>query len=847
MFRVAIRSITARRWRLVSTAVAVIVGVSFIVGTSVLGTTLKGAVSGLIDETYQNIDAVVRNPGDEEYRRPLDLTLLGRVKDVSGVEGASGVVASPIQVASADGEALTSVTSLPTLLTAFTDVAKLQPRSLVDGQWPSGDNEAVIDKSLADAGSLSIGDSITVAAQTETVELTIVGLSGLPSGDSGATEQYVTVLTDVAQALSGITGSVDRIDVIAEGGIAQDALVASIQAKLPKTVEVISGDAFLAEQQGEAVDAVNIIEQAVGVFGWVALFVAVFVIQNTFAILVAQRMRELALLRAVGASRGQIISSILIEAATIGIVAGLLGVAIGYGLAIVPIKLIGGLVPIGTNPTLDVSTAVFGVGLAALTTILSALWPAIRASRIPPVAAMSAAPIDNSHLSMSRVLVGAITALAGVTAILIGRFANDFGDPMRWVGIGAALSLLGVIIGGPALVRPFMTGLGRIIRRVSPVSGRVGVANATRSPQRTAATAAALLIGITVVTVTAMFATAIRASFGDAFSSRLAGDLVVDSGVPGLGGLNPEIAARVKAVPGVGSSSPVRFAPTKVPGYEDLGGRAITLGVDSSQFFDLVTVGEITGDVSKMGPDDIAVPSTFAAARGWKLGDTVVLDLLGTGDVPLKIVAITEKPVFLDQTLVIDIKAFDRHVVPILHFDAYLYVGLEDGAKLEDVRELITTAVADQPTAKVLTPAEFAGVRVQRLDAALSLIFALLGLAVLVAAVGIWNTLQLSIVERRRELALTRAVGATRTQIRRMIAWEASAISLLGTGLGLAIGTAVGKALLDVLPGIKLSASLPATSLGYIALGGLLSGVLAAAIPARRAARSPVLDGLRTE
>ena len=260
MFRVAIRSITARRWRLVSTAVAVIVGVSFIVGTSVLGTTLKGAVSGLIDETYQNIDAVVRNPGDEEYRRPLDLTLLDRVKDVSGVEGASGVVASPIQVASADGEALTSVTSLPTLLTAFTDVAKLQPRSLVDGQWPSGDNEAVIDKSLADAGSLSIGDSITVAAQTETVELTIVGLSGLPSGDSGATEQYVTVLTDMAQDLSGISGSVDRIDVIAEGGIAQDALVASIQAKLPKTVEVISGDAFLAEQQGEAVDAVNIIE-----------------------------------------------------------------------------------------------------------------------------------------------------------------------------------------------------------------------------------------------------------------------------------------------------------------------------------------------------------------------------------------------------------------------------------------------------------------------------------------------------------------------------------------------------------------------------------------------------------
>lgn len=890
MLKVAWRSVVARRWRMISTALAVVVGIAFVTGTSVLGATLTQSVDALIDDSYRNLDAVLRGPGDEEYRAPIAESLVAEVAKIDGVASASSVVASPVQVA-ADDEPITSATALPTILYARADDDALSARTVVEGRWVNSASEATIDRSIAVAGKLDIGDTITVAAQTDTVGLTVVGITSVGDADSGATEQRVTVTRAEAQRLGGLTDQVDRIDVLGDESVSQTELARRIGAALAIPVadesstgatsdtsstadgdaalEVVTGETFLNEQQGEAADFVSIIEQAVSIFGWVALFVSVFVIQNTFTILVAQRLRELSLLRAVGARRRQIMFAVLIEAAVVGLVAGVIGVALGYVLAVIPIRLIGDLVPVGTWPTLPLAAALRGAVIGVVTTLVSALWPAIRASRTAPVAAMSSSYDDASHRDRWRGRIGAVAAVAAIGLAIYSSNGAQAGDRVLYVGLAAGALMATLIVLGPILVRPYAALTGRLVRRVSPNSGRLGIANARRAPRRTAATASALLIGVTVVTVTAMFANSVRTQFAEIFGNRLTGDLVIDSGSPGLGGLGPDIVEQVRQVDGVAAVSGVRFAPSHIPrqfldsrrangddaatsdekddpasAQDDHGRRVINLGVDASEFFSLVDVGDIEGDPADMGADDIAIPRTLAHNLHLRLGDTIPVDITGTGPVDFRVAVITEKPVFVDRSLVIDVSAYDKHVIPVLHFDSYVYMKVDDGASIGDVRLAVARTIEDQPTAKVMTPEEFAGVRIARLDAALGLIFALLALAVLVAAVGIWNTLQLSVVERRRELSLLRAVGATRKQIRRQIGWEAAAIALLGTVTGTVAGLVIGRALIGVIEGIDLRPIVPVNAVIAILIGGMLAGMAAAAIPARRASNLDVLDGL---
>jgi putative ABC transport system permease protein len=848
MLRTTLRNLRARPLRVLGTSLAVLLGVAFMAGTLVLTDTMGRSFDQLVEQVYADTDAVVRgeqqfaasNPWGTPGRALLDEGLIDVVAEVEGVDAVYATIEGYAQLVGADGDPVGNpAMGPPTLGMVWTDDPRFNPMRLREGRAPEQGDEVVIDANGAEVGGLEVGDTTSILTAAGPLPVTIVGIAGWVDADSPLGASITAMLPDYAQLAVGLPGKVNLIQVAGDGSVGQSELRDRLLAAMPDGVEVLTGDEITAEEQGSIRDLMAFFGTFMLTFALVALFVGSFIIYNTFSILVAQRNREMALMRAIGAARRQVLGSLLIEAGVIGLISATVGLVAGLGVA----GLLKGLldafgmnVPAGglvvTRGTIVVS---FLVGLAV--TIGAAVVPARKASRIPPIAAMSDVPVGVTTSIRRRSIVGGAVTVAGVALLSVGLF-GDTDDGVLLVGAGAAILFLGIAALGPLLVGPAARLLGAPVRRLSGVPGALARENALRNPKRTASTASALMVGVALVSLITIFAASARASIDTIIDQTFRGDFIVDSGTFGVGGFDPGLAARIGELPEVSAASGARIGEALVEGDVQY-----LFAVDPTTIAEIFDAGIVAGDLESLDSSSIGVWDERADEEGWSIGDTITVQFPETGAHDFTIGVLFEHRELVGTSFVLSTEAFDLHLPTVL--DMSVFVAAAPGVDPEVARAAIEVAAADYATASVLDQTEYKEMQAASFDQILGLVYVLLLLAVLIALLGIANTLALSIFERTRELGLLRAVGMTRRQLRTTVRWESVIIALFGSLLGLAIGVFLGWALVRALASEGFGTLvLPGPALLVIVVLGAVAGVVAAVVPARRAGRIDVLQAL---
>jgi putative ABC transport system permease protein len=608
---------------------------------------------------------------------------------------------------------------------------------------------------------------------------------------------------------------------------------------VPEGTEAITGHALTEESQNVLRQIFDTISKVLLAFGLVAVFVGTFIIYNTFSIIVAQRTREVALLRALGASRRQVLGSVALEAAVVGTLASLLGLAAGVGQAA---GLRAVVAAVSSSVELERLTLTapafassFAVGVAI--TVLSALFPARRASLVPPVAAMRTVAVERSEHGPRRVLCAAVLVVGGA-AVLTGGLFLPTGHTVVLTGAGIFGVMLGAIVAGPAVSVPLSRVIGTPLRSFA---GRLARANAMRSPRRTAATASALMIGVALIVMFAIVVQSLKSSIDSGVASAFTGDLIVDSGTLGPNGLDKSLAGELGAVDGV----------AEVLGFEagiaTVG--AQVLGADLTRLPAFLRITVLSGDLAALGDDQIAVPVQAAEDKSLQVGSVVPMTMLQGGERVFRVGAIYDIHEVGGFGYLTGAGGFDANFPPAFQTYNQIHVRLVPGADGPAVRARLEALVAGRfPTARVVDVAEYGAAQTRQLDVMLLLIYVLLLLAVLVAGLGIVNTLLLSVHERTREIGLLRAVGMERAQVRATVRWESVIFSLQGTAIGMVVGALFAWALVTALgrESPVFGVGVPWLQLVAVPLGALLAGVVAAVVPARSAARLAPLDAIAT-
>jgi putative ABC transport system permease protein len=854
MLWTALQGVIAHRFRLFATALAVMLGVAFTAGTLVLTDTVTRTFDSLFADIYKGTDVVVRGqqqfegPNNSGAQRPrVPASLLDTVRRVDGVKAVDGSVLGYARLVDKRGKAMGDPASgAPTLGYGWSHVTALNPFTLSRGRAPEAADEVVIDAKSAKDGPFSLGDTATVLVQGPPQRVKVVGVARFGSTDSPGGASVVAFRTDVAQRLVAEPGKYDGIEAVAAGGVSQQELARRVSAVLPKGTEAVTGAAVTKENQDLVHKSLGFFTTFMLVFAVVALLVGAFMIFNTFSITVAQRTRENGLLRALGASRRQVLSAVLLEALVVGVMASVLGLGAGIAvasglkalLAAVGLEIPAGGLVIGARTV--IVSLVAGIGV----TLFAALSPARKAGKVSPVAAMQAHIVGSTgYGSKQRVAVGVTVLLGGVAALFTGLFAS-IDQRLSVVGLGALLVFFGVSILGRTISLPLSRAIGAPLPRLRGVTGDLARENAMRNPKRTAASASALMIGVGLVGFITIFVASSKASVNAVIDRAFTGDLVVDSGAgqgQGLdGGIDPAVAARLNALPEVSAAAGLRIGAAQVDG------KVVQLAaIDPATGFKIMDVKPLRGREADLTANAIAVHKDTAKDKHLKVGDTVPVRFRDTGVKQLRVALIygEREPAgdwFLGKA------AYEANFSNRL--DWQVYVKKSPGTSLTQARAAVERVTAAYPGVKVLDQKEFGQSITKQFDQMLALVYALLALAILIALLGIGNTLALSIVERTRELGLLRAVGMTRRQLRSSVRWESVIIAVQGTLLGLLIGVFLGWALVRALKdqGIDVF-RIPFGSLVVVVLLGGVAGVLAAVLPSRRAAKLQVLRAILTE
>ena len=844
------KSLLGHKFRFVATALAVTLGVAFTAGTLVLTDTIRTTFDNLFANVYQGTDAVVRAkaafegpPGAGTQRGRVDAALVDTVRGVEGVAAAEGDVGGYARLIGKDGQALGNpATGAPALGLSWTENNALNTFTLVSGAAPSRDDEVVIDRKSARDGDINVGDTTTVLVTGPPQRVRIAGIARFGNADSPGGATIVAFKRAVAQRLIGEPGKYDSVSVLAASGVSQTELARRLSAVLPPGTEALTGAAITAETQSQMADAFQFFNTFMLIFAVIALLVGAFMIFNTFSITVAQRTRENGLLRALGASRRQVLGSVILEALAVGVLASALGIAAGFAVAV-------GLKALLTAVGLDIpttslvftpATAVISVVVGVGITVLAALSPARKAAKVAPIAAMQHGVVGSTgYGSKQRVFVGVAVLGLGLAALLTGLF-RDVQQPVALVGAGALLVFFGVSILGRTVSLPLSRAIGAPLPRLRGITGELARENAMRNPKRTAASASALMIGVGVVGLITIFVSSAKASMDAAVDRAFTGDIVVDSGGGTFGGVDPGLARRVNGLPEVDSAAGLR------QGVAQVAGSAVLLqSTDPRTAVELMKVDPISGSPTALGRDSIGVYKDVAEQKGLRLGDQVPVVFKDSGTRSLRLALIYGENRQAGNYL-LGTQAYEANFTNRL--DSKVLVkraaGVSPAAALAAVKQVAQA----YPGANVLDRAQFKAEQTKFLDQLLRLVYALLGLAILIALLGIANTLALSIFERTRELGLLRAVGMTRSQLRSAIRWESVIIALQGTALGLLIGLFFGWALVTALSDEGISVfRIPYASLAIVVVLAAVAGMAAAVPPSRRAAKLDVLRAVVTE
>jgi len=848
MWSTTLKGIAGHKRRFVSTCLAVVLGVAFLTATLVLGATVQGGFDQMFTKANEGTAVVVRSStrigsDDTGQRGVVDPAVTDLVRTVPGVASAQAVISGPAQIVAADGTTIGG-NGPPTLGSSWIDDPSLEPYRIAEGRAPvaspSGPVEVVIDRAAADDAHLAVGDTTTVLVPDQ-VPVEIVGIVTFGDADSMAGTTYTGFAADDAARLLGGGGAgVSQIRVAADPGVGEAELSGRVADVLPMGTEALTGSAVAAEQlQQVEDDFLGTMRTLLLVFAAVALLVASFSIHNTFSIVAAQRSRESALLRAIGATRAQVLGSVVLEAILVGLIATAVGIGAGVALA-------SGLSALlkASDVGLPVGTLVVGSGsviapvLVGLgVTLVAAIGPALQSARVSPLAAMRSSAIEAARVGRARVVSGVVLALGGVALVVSGTAGR--GDMGR-VGLGSLATAVAFVLLGPVLARPAGRALGAPARWLKGVTGQLAQENAVRNPRRTAGTATALVIGIGVVAVFTVFGSSLRSSI-DQEVTRSFGDtdLVVRSPSFSGSGVSPELVDGIRSVDGVDAVAGLAFADVALAGADTTATVTDPVALDQVSDLDVVV-----GSIGELGADQVAVSETSARDHGWTEGSPVAVGFVDGSTVDATVGALYRAKGSVGD-LVLPRSMWDAHATRPLGSQVVL-VGLDDRADLGSVEAQVSALARTSGSPTVETRQEYLDSVGEQVNMMLTIVYVLLALAVVIALLGIANTLTLSIHERTRELGILRAVGQTRRQLRSMIRWESAVVATFGVIAGLVLGTFIGWGLVRA-GGESLDLpvfSVPVGQMTVIALVGAAAGVVAAVRPARRAARLHVLDAI---
>ncbi|MDA3016738.1 MAG: FtsX-like permease family protein [Actinomycetota bacterium] len=839
MFRLSLKMTLARKGRLLLTSLAIILGTSFLSGTTIFSDTINSTFDRLFTDVFRDVDAYVRSTdsvdtGFGEQRAPAAVSALETILKVKGVSSAVGDMQSYARVIDKDGKPLGEDQGPPT----FGGIASASSAglwSVEDGRFPVGPKEMMIDGETAKKGKFEIGDTVRVNALSGTREFSLVGIAsyGDVSSPGGAT--FALFDQPTASEFLLKPGFVDAILIQGDGTLSDEELTKAIDAALPTDakLETLTGAEITEETTSQIKTVLGFFTTFLTAFSYIALGIGCFVIYNVFSITAAQRQRESALLRAIGASRRQITVSLLVEALIVGVLGSVIGFVAGIGLSRALSALLNAIgLEIPTKGlTINTNAIVQTVLIGTVITILSAILPALRSGRVPPLAAMRDTALDTVIRLTRRVAIGLVLIVAGSVALV----ASINGADVAILGLGVLGVFAGVLVIGPALSKPIAVLLGKPVVALRGVTGAMSQQNTARNPKRTARTAAPVLIGVALVTAFTALAASVKNEIRESIGNSFRGDYALSVNSRGFGGIPISTTDQIGQLNEVAQATGVGFIAAKV-GNES----PFVLVFNPKTADGLYDLAMVEGTQKGLSKDEILVESDKALDKNLTVGSSVQVTLVDGRSMQLT-VAGTYTDAYGNYA--VSRELFEGSATPL--FDSFIYIKAAEGVSDESAQTAISAISADLGIGKLESRDEYIDTQAAQVDQFLALIYGLLFLSVIIAIVGIIITLLLSVFERRHEIGLLRAVGMTRSQVRTMVRWESVITSLFGAATGVVLGILTGIVIVMSLNDSGFSAfTLPITNTIIILVGAFVIGVIAAVFPAWRATRTEIISAI---
>ena len=846
MLRLTWRNLVARKLRLLMSTLAIVLGIGFLAGVMTFSSGLNATFDNIIKGSTQ--DGIVRTEGEASFEAagagtsallsPDDVARLDALPEVARAAGSVDGLGS--YLLGKDGKVVGGQ-GAPTLAFNYAESENMLGEPVLElesGRWPERAGEVALDASSAERGNYRIGDTVSLIVPfgepRRTFEL--VGTGNL---NGGGTAGATLVLLETGQAQDIFLGGQDgftSVALTAAGGVTQGELVAAAKKVVPAGFTAVTGDEVVAESQDQVGQFLGVFSIFLTAFAVIAIVVGAFIIFNTFSILVGQRVRESALLRALGASKKQVTRSVLVEAFLMALVGSTLGLLLGLGLsrALAAVFRAIGLDISGDVLTLNLGTVVAAYVVGIIVTMVAALVPARRASKVSPVAALRDDLTVQEKGMHRRLLFGTIALVVG-GALVVAGFADAPGSSAVWIGAGAVIWVVTVAVMAPVLGHPVLVACRAVFGRLFGTAGRLAGENALRNPRRTGATASALMIGLAVVSAVGVLAASTDKTNAALIDEQFRSDFLVQS--PTFQSFPTSIGDQMERVDGVATVSRQQYTPALVGGEQ-----ATVTGNDES--FDQIYQLDMVQGIQAISGDEVLLTKETAAEHSVGVGDTLAVAFPGGKSIDLKVAGIFESS-YSTGSISVPMSVLEQ--AGLKRSDVTLSINVDEGADLAAVQAALDTVVKDIPIVSVQDKVAFTEMVSGQINQLLAIIYALLALAVIIAVIGIVNTLGLSVLERTREIGLLRAVGLSRRKLRRMVTLESVAIALLGALLGMGLGLAIGVLLRQSLSEDLTELALPVGSLVAFLAVAVIFGVLAAIVPAVRASRMKVLDAIATE